>query len=95
MAKEHVLQDVFLDTLCKNRETVNVYLVNGIRLQGRIEAFDRFVVMVRDSVTRMVYKHAISTIVALQPKGASFQSKGGGQKKETPPSAGPQQAGSA
>ncbi len=71
MSKEPILQDVFLNTLCKNHETVNVYLVNGIRLQGKIEAFDRFVVMVKDSVTRMVYKHAISTIAPPRPPGRS------------------------
>lgn len=71
MSKEPILQDVFLNTLCKNHETVNVYLVNGIRLQGKIEAFDRFVVMVKDSVTRMVYKHAISTIAPPRAPGRS------------------------
>ena len=67
MSKEQALQDVFLSALCRKKEKVNVYLVNGIRLQGEIEAFDRFVVLVKDSVTRMVYKHAISTIAPLHP----------------------------
>ncbi len=71
MSQQPILQDVFLNTLCKNHETVNVYLVNGIRLQGKIEAFDRFVVMVKDSVTRMVYKHAISTIAPPRAPGRS------------------------
>ncbi len=70
MSKEQVLQDVFLNALCKSQETVNVYLVNGIRLKGKIEAFDRFVVMVKDSGTRMVYKHAISTIAPLRENDA-------------------------
>lgn len=69
MAKEQALQDAFLNTLCKSRETVSVYLVNGIRLQGQIESFDRFVVMVKDPatrMTRMVYKHAISTVAPVR-----------------------------
>ncbi len=73
MAKEQVLQDVFLNALCKNREMVNVYLMNGSRLQGKVEAFDRFVVMVRiSSVTRMIYKHAISTIAPLRAMSLPF-----------------------
>ncbi len=70
MPKEQILQDVFLNTLCKNREMVNVYLINGIRMRGRIEAFDRFVVMIRESSTRMVYKHAISTIAPIKETDA-------------------------
>ena len=38
-------------------------LVNGIKLQGQIESFDQYVVLLRNTVTQMVYKHAISTIV--------------------------------
>lgn len=81
MSKEPILQDVFLNTLCKNHETVNVYLINGIRLQGKIEAFDRFVVMVKDSVTRMVYKHAISTIAP--PPRAPGRSQKENREKES------------
>jgi host factor-I protein len=42
---------------------VSIYLVNGIKLQGVIESFDQFVVLLRNTVSQMVYKHAISTIV--------------------------------
>jgi host factor-I protein len=38
-------------------------LVNGIKLQGQIESFDQFVVLLRNSVSQMIYKHAISTVV--------------------------------
>jgi len=38
-------------------------LINGIKLQGQIESFDQFVVLLRNSVSQMVYKHAISTVV--------------------------------
>jgi host factor-I protein len=38
-------------------------LVNGIKLQGNIESFDQYVILLRNTVTQMVYKHAISTVV--------------------------------
>jgi len=57
------LQDPFLNTLRRERIPVSVYLVNGIKLQGVIEAFDQFVVLLRNTVSQMVYKHAISTVV--------------------------------
>jgi host factor-I protein len=57
------LQDPFLDQLRRDQVPVSVYLVNGIKLQGQIESFDPYVVLLRNSVTQMVYKHAISTIV--------------------------------
>ena len=64
MAKEHnQLQDVFLNTLRKERIPVSVFLVNGIKLMGRIESFDQFVVLLKNSVSQMIYKHAISTVV--------------------------------
>ncbi len=63
MSKGHSLQDPYLNTLRKERIPVSVYLVNGIKLQGQIESFDQFVVLLRNSVSQMVYKHAISTVV--------------------------------
>jgi host factor-I protein len=42
---------------------VSIYLVNGIKLQGQVESFDQFVVLLKNSVSQMVYKHAISTVV--------------------------------
>ncbi len=61
--KGQLLQDPFLNTLRKERVPVSIYLVNGIKLQGHIDSFDQYVVLLRNSVTQMVYKHAISTIV--------------------------------
>lgn len=64
MAKSQQLQDPFLNACRKERVEVNIFLVNGVKLQGRIESFDQFVIMLtsgRDS-TQIVYKHAISTI---------------------------------
>ena len=57
------LQDPFLNTLRKEPVPVSIFLVNGIKLQGQIESFDQFVVLLRNSVSQMIYKHAISTVV--------------------------------
>ena len=61
--KGQQLQDPFLNALRKEQVPVAIYLVNGIKLQGRIESFDQYVVLLKNSITQMVYKHAISTIV--------------------------------
>lgn len=63
MNKGHSLQDPFLNALRKERIPVSIFLVNGIKLQGQIESFDQFVILLRNSVNQLVYKHAISTIV--------------------------------
>lgn len=63
MAKGQSLQDPFLNALRKERIPVSIYLVNGIKLQGQIDSFDQFVVLLKNSVSQMVYKHAISTVV--------------------------------
>jgi host factor-I protein len=63
MARGQSLQDPFLNALRKERVPVSIYLVNGIKLQGQIDSFDQFVVLLRNSVSQMVYKHAISTVV--------------------------------
>jgi host factor-I protein len=61
--KGAALQDPFLNILRKERIPVSIYLVNGIKLQGQVESFDPFVVLLRNTVSQMIYKHAISTIV--------------------------------
>ena len=61
--KGQLLQDPFLNLLRREHVPVSIYLVNGIKLQGQIESFDQYVVLLRNTVTQMVYKHAISTIV--------------------------------
>jgi len=63
MAKGQSLQDPFLNQLRKERVPVSIYLVNGIKLQGQIDSFDQFVVLLKNTVNQMVYKHAISTVV--------------------------------
>lgn len=63
MGRGQSLQDPFLNALRKESIPVSVYLVNGIKLQGQIESFDQFVVLLRSSGSQMIYKHAISTMV--------------------------------
>ncbi len=63
MSKGQSLQDPFLNALRRERVPVSIYLVNGIKLQGTVESFDQFVVLLRNTVSQMVYKHAISTVV--------------------------------
>ena len=63
MSKGQTLQEPFLNALRKEKVPVSIYLVNGIKLQGQVDSFDQFVVLLKNSVNQMVYKHAISTIV--------------------------------
>ena len=63
MSKGHTLQDPFLNALRKEKIPVSIYLVSGIKLQGQIESFDQFVILLKNAVSQMVYKHAISTVV--------------------------------
>ncbi len=63
MSKGHSLQEPYLNILRKERVPVSIYLVNGIKLQGQVESFDQFVVLLKNTVSQMVYKHAISTVV--------------------------------
>lgn len=63
MSKGHHLQDPYLNALRRERVPVAIYLVSGIKLQGQIESFDQFAILLKNTVTQMVYKHAISTVV--------------------------------
>ena len=63
MPKGQSLQEPFLNALRRERVPVAIYLVNGIKLQGQVESFDQFVVLLKNSVSQMIYKHAISTVV--------------------------------
>jgi len=85
MSKGQALQDPFLNALRKERIPVSIYLVNGIKLQGQIESFDQFVVLLKNSVSQMVYKHAISTVVPARSVKLSFTA---------PPSSSSDEAGS-
>ena len=63
MSKGQNLQDPFLNVLRREKIPVSIFLVNGIKLQGHIESFDQFVVLLKNNISQMVYKHAISTMV--------------------------------
>jgi len=72
-AKGQQLQDPFLNTLRREHVQVAIYLVNGIKLQGQVESFDQYVVLLKNNaVIQMVYKHAISTIVPARAVNISF-----------------------
>jgi host factor-I protein len=72
-AKGQMLQDPFLNILRKEHIPVSIYLVNGIKLQGQIESFDQYVVLLKNTVTQMVYKHAISTVVPARPVSVPYE----------------------
>jgi host factor-I protein len=62
--KPQNLQDTFLNHVRKSKIPVTVFLVNGVKLQGIITWFDNFCLLLRrDGVSQLVYKHAISTIM--------------------------------
>ena len=64
----HSLQDVFLNHVRKGKMPVTIFLVNGVKLQGIITWFDNFCVLLkRDDHSQLVYKHAISTVMPVQP----------------------------
>lgn len=79
MPKSQNLQDNFLNTLRKEHTSVSIFLVNGIKLQGRVDSFDQYVIMLKNAVNQMVYKHAISTIVPSKlvklPRDPKFSEK--------------------
>lgn len=83
MAKGQSLQEPFLNSLRRERIPVSIYLVNGIKLQGQIESFDQFVVLLRNSVSQMIYKHAISTIVPARAVKLSPQEGEGSEEGST------------
>lgn len=76
MAKGQSLQDPFLNALRKERIPVSIYLVNGIKLQGQVESFDQFVILLKNTVSQMVYKHAISTVVPARAINMVAQTQG-------------------
>lgn len=62
------LQDAFLNNVRKNKISVTIFLVNGVKLQGVITWFDNFCVLLRrDGQSQLVYKHAISTVMPASP----------------------------
>jgi host factor-I protein len=75
MSKGHSLQDPYLNALRKERIPVSIFLVNGIKLQGQVESFDQFVIVLKNTVSQMVYKHAISTVVPSRPVRLPVEAK--------------------
>lgn len=71
-SKSKQLQEPFLNALRKEKIPVSIFLVNGIKLQGQIDSFDQFVILLKSSVNQMVYKHAVSTIVPSKPIHIDF-----------------------
>jgi len=86
MSKGQMLQEPYLNALRREHVPVSIFLVNGIKLQGQIESFDQFVVLLKNNVSQMVYKHAISTIVPARnvhidhPHAAESESEGEGNR---------------
>ncbi len=67
MSKGHSLQDPYLNTLRKEKVGVSIYLVNGIKLQGTFASFNLSKIMLKNSVSLLVYKHSNSTVVPVRP----------------------------
>ena len=63
MSEQHILEDSFLKALCAENVPVSIFLINGIKLHGVISDSDGHVVMLKNGITQMIYKHAISTVV--------------------------------
>ncbi|HBE93341.1 MAG TPA: RNA chaperone Hfq [Gammaproteobacteria bacterium] len=76
------LQDPYLNTLRKERIPVSIFLVNGIKLQGQIESFDQFVVLLKNTVSQMIYKHAISTVVPARAVKLQLDGDGDGEESD-------------
>ena len=82
--KGQTLQDPFLNLLRSDRVAVSIFLVNGIKLQGQIESFDQYVILLRSNVVQLVYKHAVSTIVPSKNIEFDFkEASAAGKKKES------------
>ncbi len=85
MSKGQSLQDPFLNALRREKVPVSIYLVNGIKLQGQIESFDQFVILLKNTVNQMVYKHAVSTVVPIRNVRTQYGANENGQQSEDSP----------
>ncbi|RMH80742.1 MAG: RNA chaperone Hfq [Acidobacteria bacterium] len=71
------LQEAFLNTARKRRVKVTIYLINGVRLQGRIRSFDLYTILMEDGRQQtLVYKHAITTIIPAERMEIEFEEEG-------------------
>jgi host factor-I protein len=74
-SRNPVLQEIFLNAVRRQEENVTMFLVNGVMLQGQIAAFDLFCMLLqRDGVSQLVYKHAVSTIQPARPLNLAEES---------------------
>lgn len=68
MSEKQNLQDFFLNHLRKNKISLTLFLVNGVKLQGIVTGFDNFSILLkRENQVQLVYKHAISTVMPMGP----------------------------
>lgn len=81
MSKNHSLQEPFLNALRKEKVPVSIFLVNGIKLQGQIDSYDNFVILLKNNVNQMIYKHAISTVVPARNVRIQIDAGGEGLSK--------------
>ena len=88
MSKGQSLQDPFLNALRREKVPVSIYLVNGIKLQGQIESFDQFVILLKNTVSQMVYKHAISTVVPIRNVRSHYAQNGDNPSNDMGPQSG-------
>lgn len=82
------IQKAFLDDVIKNNTRVAIFLVNGVRLEGEIKSYDRYVILMKNAVTDKVYKHAVSTIMPSgggQPTAAGAAAERQGVRGRRPP----------
>ena len=78
------LQDTFLNHVRKAKTPLTIFLINGVKLQGIVTWFDNFCVLLRrDGVTQMVYKHAISTIMPGGPLSLHDEEDSKGEAKDS------------
>jgi len=75
------VQDPFLNILRKEHIPVSIFLVNGIKLQGQIDSYDQFVILLKNAVNQMIYKHAISTIVPAKSISIPMDDQQGGDSQ--------------
>ncbi len=66
MSQQQNLENSFLQLLCDKKIQVSIFLKSGIKLHGMIEKVDDDVIFLKDAITQMVYKHAVSTVVPVQ-----------------------------
>jgi host factor-I protein len=80
-SRDATVQQVFLDELIRSHTRVSIFLVNGVKLEGEIRSYDRYVILMKNAVTDKVYKHAVSTIMPMS--GHATATEGLAEKRAT------------